>query len=194
MRKLAAWRGGLARWLGFDHNELRRTSDRIEAWLLLALIVAFVPLAVLATSNVARWVGDEGARQVRADLSLRPVTAVLLPRAPVTGSSPAGSVWSRVPARWTAGGVTHTGAVPANPGTPAGTAVQIWVNDAGQAQQPPLTADQATARAVLAAVATPPAVALWLWLAWRGLRWRLDRHRLARWDRAWSHVEPLWTR
>ena len=51
-----------------------------------------------------------------------------------------------------------------------------------------------TGRVVLAAVATPPAVALVLWLTWRGLRWRLDRHRLARWARAWSLVEPLWTR
>jgi len=193
MRTLAGWRAWLARRLGLDHNELRRTSDRIEAWFLLVLIVAFVPVAVLATSAVARSVGDAGARQLRADVPLQQVTAVLLPGAAVTGSA-TGAAWAWEPARWKADGVTHTGEVPADPGMPAGTAVPIWVNHAGQAQPRPLTATQVTARAVLAAVATPPAVALWLWLAWRLLRWRLDRHRLARWARSWSQVEPLWTR
>jgi hypothetical protein len=194
MRKLAAARLSLARRLGLDGNELRRASDRIEAWLLLALIVAFVPLAVLTTSAVAHWVHDAGARAGRAELPLRQVTAVLLPGAGATGSPTTGSSWSWEPARWTAAGVMHTGDVPADPGTPAGTPVRIWINDAGQAQPPPMTAAEMTARTVLAAVATPPAVALGLWLTWCGLRWRLDRHRLAEWTRAWSFVEPLWTR
>ncbi len=194
MRKLAARRLSLARWLGLDRNELRRASDRIEAWLLLALIVAFVPLAVLATSTAAHWVHNAGARALRAELPLRQVTAVLLPGGPATGASATGSAWSWEPARWTAAGVAHTGDVPADPGTPAGTPVKIWINDAGQAQPPPLSATQITARTVLAAVAAPPAVALGLWLTWRGLRWRLDRHRLARWARAWSLVEPMWSR
>jgi hypothetical protein len=194
MRKPAEWRAGLARRLGLDHNELRRASDRIEAWLQLVLIVAFVPLAVLAASAVASSVDNAGAHELRAGVPLRQVTAVLLPWAPATGSWPGASARSWEPARWTADGVTHTGNVPADPGAPAGTVIRIWVNPAGQAQPPPLTADQVAARAALAAVATPPAVALWLWLAWRGLRWRLDRHRLASWARAWSQVESQWTR
>lgn len=192
MRKLAASRAGLARRLGLDGNELRRASDRIEAWFLLALLVAFVPLAGVATSAAAHWVHDYGAREVRADLPLRQVTAVLLPGGP--GSTPTGSAWSWEPARWTADGVAHTGYVPADPGTPTGTKIPIWVNDTGQAQPPPVTSTQVTARVVLTAVATPPAVAIGLWLTWRVTRWRLDRHRLARWARAWSLVEPLWTR
>lgn len=77
---------------------------------------------------------------------------------------------------------------------PAGTVVPVWIDAAGQSQPPPVTATQVAVRVVLAAIATPAAVALVLWLAWRGLRWRLDRNRLARWARAWSRVEPLWTR
>jgi hypothetical protein len=194
MRKPAEWRAGLARRLGLDHNELRRTSDRLEAWLMLLLIVAFVPLAVLATSAVAHSVGNAGARELRPGVPLRQVTAVLLPGAPAAGASPTGSAWSWEPARWTADGVTHTGNVPIAPGTPPGMTIPIWVNPAGQAQLPPLTAAQVKARAALAAVVTPPVVALLLWLAWRGLRWRLDRHRLASWARAWSQVESQWTR
>jgi hypothetical protein len=194
MRKPAAWRAGLARRLGLDHNELRRMSDRIEAWVLLVLILAFVPLAVLATSAVARSVDNAGMRELRPGAPLRQVAAVLLPGNPGEGSSPTGSAWSFEPARWTVGGVSHTGDVPVAPGTPAGTSIPLWVNKAGQPQPPPLTPAQVTARASLAAVATPPAVALLLWLAWRGLRWRLDRHRLARWGRAWSQVDSQWTR
>jgi hypothetical protein len=194
MRNLAAQRAWLARRLGLDGNELRRTSDRIEAWLLLALIVAFIPLAVLTTGAVVRSVDHYGARELRSGIPLRQVTAVLLPGVPAAGASPTGSAWSWEPARWTADGLTHTGNVPVAPGTPAGMAIPIWVNPAGQAELPPLTAAQVKARAALAAVATPPVVALWLWLVWRGLRWRLDRHRLASWARAWSQVESQWTR
>jgi len=194
MRKPGIGRGGLARRLGLDGNELRRTSDRIEAWLQLALIVAFVPLALLAMSSVAHLVHEAGSRELRTGMQLRQVTAVLLPTGAAAGATPTGSAWSWEPARWTADGVTHKGYAPADPGTPAGTTVPVWINDAGQAQPPPVTATQVTARVVLAALAMPPAVALGLWLAWRGLRWRLDRNRLARWARAWSRVEPLWTR
>lgn len=184
----------LACLLALDRNELRRPTDRFESWFRLALIAAFVPLAVVAASSAAHLVHAAGARAVRAGHGNRQVTAVLVSGAPAAGSSPAGSAWARAPARWTANGVTHTGDVPADPGSRAGTTVAIWIDAAGQVQPPPLTATQVTARMVLAAVAAPPAVALALWLIWRGLRWRLDRHRLARWGRAWSVVEPLWTR
>jgi hypothetical protein len=190
MRELAERRAGLARRLGLDGNKLRRTSDRIEAWFLLALMAAFVPLAILATSAAAHWVHNYGAREVHADLLFRQVTAVLLPGG--AGASPTGSAWSWEPARWTADGVARTGYVPADPGAPAGAAIPIWIDAAGHAQPPPVTATQVTDRVVLAAVATPLAVALGLWLTWRGVRWRLDRHRLAQWARACSRVDALW--
>ena len=194
MRKPAARRAGLARRLGLDRNELRRASDRIEAWFMIVLVVAFVPLAVLATSAATRWVHDSGEQELRAELSLRQVTGVLLPRTPAVEPARPGSPWFWEPARWSDAGVTRTGPVPVPAGTPPGASVSIWINDAGQAQLPPVTATQVTARVVAAAVVTPPAVAFFLWLAWRGLRWRLDRHRLARWGRAWSVVERIWTR
>jgi hypothetical protein len=194
MRKPAARRAGLARRLGLDRNELRRASDLIEAWFVIVLVLAFVPLSVLATSAVAHWVHDSGKRELHAELSLRQVTGVLLPGAPAVGPARPPSPWSWEPVRWTAAGVTRTGPAPVPSGTPAGARVPLWINDAGQAQLPPVTATQVTARVVAVAVVTPPAVAFFLWLAWRGLRWRLDRHRLARWGRAWSLVEPIWTR
>jgi hypothetical protein len=91
-------------------------------------------------------------------------------------------------------GVLHTGAVPAVPGTKAGTSVQIWIDAAGKAQQPPLTSSQLSARVALATAAAPLAVALGMLLGWCGLRWLLDRRRLAAWGESWSLAGPSWTR
>jgi hypothetical protein len=184
-------RARLARVLAVDRNELRRASDRIEAWSRLALIIAFVPLAVLAALVAGRWVHDASARELRPGQQTREVTAVLVSAAPAGQS---GAVWYWTPARWTEDGVTHRGNVPAVAGTSAGSTVPIWIDAAGRVQQPPLTYAQVTSRMVVALVVSSLAVAIVLWLAWRLLRWRLDRRRLARWDEAWSQVGPLWTR
>lgn len=182
-------RAKLTRLLALDHNELRRRSDRIEAWFRLALITVFVPLAVLGAMAAAQWVHDAGARELRPAPHVREVTAVL-----VRGEPAGGSAWYLAPARWTADGVTQRGYVPALPGAKAGSAVAVWVDAAGRVQRPPLTTAELSARVVLALFAAPLAVATGLWLAWRVLRWQLDRRRLARWDEAWSLVGPQWTR
>jgi hypothetical protein len=181
----------LARLLALDRNELRRASDRIEAWIRLVLVIAFVPLALVAALAAARWMHDAGASEVRAGQQVREVTAVLASAVP---AEPPGTAWYMTPASWTVAGVTHQGDVPAVPGAQAGSTIPIWINASGRVQLPPLTHAQLTSRVVLALAVTPMAVAVGLWLAWVVLRWRLDRRRLARWDEAWSLVGPLWTR
>jgi len=193
MRSVQTPRARLVSGLALDRNPLRRACDRIEAWLRLALLLAFVPLAVLAVLGVVRWVHADGTREVRAQSALKPVTAVLI-RAAETPGPLFGSVSLDAVARWTDVGLRHVGAVPAPLGVPAGTAVRIWVNSAGAERQPPLTGAQVMARTVLAAVASPAAVALSLWAIWRAVKWLLDRHRSAEWARAWSLVARQWTR
>lgn len=188
------WQLAVVRRLALDRNELRRTSDRIEAWFIIVLLVAFLPLAGLATSTTVRWAHDDGMRALRAELPLRQVTAVVVSAVPANESSPGGLGWSWAPARWTAHGVRHQGYVPAVPGIRPGDTVRIWISANGQAQRPPVTASQIAAWVVLAATATPPAVAIGLWLAWLGLRCLLDWFRLAGWARGWSLVGPSWTR
>jgi len=191
MPKLNTMRACLIHRFALDRNELRRRSDRIEAWFLLALAITFVPLAAAAAVSAARWVHAEGTRQIRAGPRLTQVTAVLMRNAP---PATFGSFLLWVPARWTAGGVRETGAVPAAPGTQAGTSVEVWLDGAGKVQQPPLTPNQLSARVMVAAVMTPPLVAGGMLLAWRGLRWLLDRRRLAAWGESWSMIGPSWTR
>jgi hypothetical protein len=193
MRSVQTPRARLVSGLALDRNPLRRPSDRIEAWLRFVLLLAFVPLTVLAAFGVVRWVHADGTREVRAQAALRPVTAVLI-RAAETPDPLFGSVSIDAAARWTAVGLRHVGEVPVPMGAPAGTPVRIWVNSAGAEHQPPLTGAQVMARTVLAVVASPAAIALSLWVLWCAVRWLLDRHRSAEWARAWSLVARQWTR
>jgi len=187
-------RARLVRIFAFDRNELRRWSDRIEAWFLLGLVITFVPLAAVAAISAARWVHADGARELDGETRLTQVTAVLARDAPAVEMPTPESVLVWVEARWTAGGVRHAGDIPAVPGTRAGTSVRIWIDAAGKFEQLPLTSSELSARVVLAAVAGPVAVAVGMVLAWGVLRWLLDRHRLAAWGEFLSMVGPTWTR
>jgi hypothetical protein len=194
MRKPYTWRARLVRIFALDRNQLRRRSDRIEAWFLLGLVITFVPLAPVAAISTARWAQADGTRELAAKMRLTPVTAVLARGVPAVNTIAPVSILLMAPARWTADGVRHTGAVPAVPGTKAGTSVGIWIDVAGKVQQPPLTSSQLSARVVLAAVGAPLAIALGMLFAWSGLRWLLNRHRLAAWGQSWSMTGPSWTR
>jgi hypothetical protein len=194
MRSAESWRERLVCRLALDRNPLRRVSDRVEAWFVLMLVTAFVPLAVLATVSTADWVYASGAREVKAGSSLRQVTAVLTEAAPASAAPVPGSALIWTPARWKSDGMTRIGAVPAAPGSIAKSSVSIWVDAGGQAEPPPLTAGQLSARVTLAAMMAPFVVGLGLLLLWSGLRCLLDRRRLAAWSRAWSLVGPRWTR
>jgi hypothetical protein len=175
--------------LALDRNELRRTSDRIEAWCALVLIIAFVPLTVLSACYAASWAHARGMKEQRAE-SLRQVTAVLLRAVPAGDATAAGSAVIEAPARWTLAGSTHVGEVEAISGTPAGTPTRIWVDAQGNAEPPPPTAAQVTASTVLVVAAAPLGVGLGLWLAWYALRFLLDRRRLASWAEEWSSFGP----
>ena len=192
MRPAGARHAKLMRQLALDRNELRRTSDRIEAWCALALIVAFVPLAVLSAACAVHWVHD-AARQQRDNAS-KQVTAVLVDAAPMGNPITSGSGVVFAPARWTVAESAHRGDVPAIPGSPAGTAVRIWVDAAGSIEQAPPTPEQVTAQVVLALVAAPVGVAISLWLAWSALRCVLNWRRLVSWTKELSSFGPSWTR
>jgi hypothetical protein len=192
MRPAGTRRAQLIRRMALDRNELRRTSDRIEAWCALALIVAFVPLAVLSATCAASWVHASAAKEQREPL--RQVTATLVQSAPAGNQDVAGSAVLWTEARWSAAGTIHVGDVPVIAGTRAGTDVRIWVDAAGRVQQPPPTATEVAADVVLATVAAPLGVALGLWLVWSAVKCLLDRRRLASWTQEWSSRGPSWMR
>jgi hypothetical protein len=176
-------RARLVRRLGLEHNPLRRTSDKIEAGLLLAMIVSFVPLTVLTASGAAHWVGHASVAGQRADQP-RQVRATLLASTPARYPVIADSAW--VPARWTAYGGTHTGNVLVAGGLIRGATVVIWVDRSGREVTAPPDHDQLMNRVLTVIAGAPLAIALAMFLLFRSLRWALSRRRLAGWDEAWA--------
>ena len=185
-----------ARRLGFDHNPLRRRWDLIDGWLLPAAIAAFLLLGPLAATVAGLWAHADNMTIQRADKSWHQVSAVLLEPVPGPLFSDNGAnswlVWS--PARWVSGGRARIGDVPAPAGASAGSTVKAWLNGAGKAQAPPLTAAGARNRILIAALYALACLTALLTVAALVTRWVLDRRRIASWEAGWLSVEPQWSR
>jgi hypothetical protein len=176
----------LCRWLGLDRNPLRRTSDRIEAWVTLLVMAAFLPLAVLATCTAVRWVHqadkrDQADRQVSA-------TALAPARVPFSNYGMPETMW--VPATWVVGHRRYTAQAQVPYGTAKGAEVRIWLDPRGRPIGVPTTASQALIQVVAAGVMTPLIVAEILTLFWAALRWLMDRRHLAAWGAEWQSFDP----
>jgi hypothetical protein len=179
-----------------DRNPLRRASDRLQAAVVAAALLAFLIGGPLIAIGAGHWAGAIASRVQRAQqASWRQVPAVLLANA---GSSLSvgysGVAAAEVRARWTApDGEVRTGEVPAPAGTVKGATVRIWVDSTGQLTGPPLRPDQATGQAFLAAV-TAPLVLGFVILCLASVTLRvLDRRKMAAWDADWQTTEPRWT-
>jgi hypothetical protein len=187
------WKARLARALGLDGNPLRRASDRAEAWIRAVLLVILLTAGPMAALAAGQWT----ARTAGTGTSVQPhaVQAVLLRPAIATaghGAAVRGArVWVR--ARWeSTGGATRTGEVPAPAGTPAGTAVTVWLNASGLVTGPPHR-DGFTFAAVLAAISTLAVTAFALLVVLRLVQCFLNWRRLAAWEAAWRAIGPRWT-
>jgi hypothetical protein len=181
--------------LGFDHNQLRRRSDVIEAWILPVAVAVFLAVSPLLAVAASAWIHKENVTAAQAQRSWHPVTATLLQAVPGPQMSENGAnswlTWT--PARWTEHGRRYVGAVPAEAGSSAGSSVTVWLDNAGNVQAPPLTPGQVRDRAALAAAIVITVFAAFVTavaLIWRRL---LDRRRLASWGTAWLSVGPQWS-
>lgn len=196
-RSPGAWQRRLARWLGYDRNPLRRTTDRVEAVLRLAigvLIVVAIPVAVIAAGRSA----DHAAlRETRAQAAATySVQAVLVRQAPPIGTPDpySGVDVSWVRAHWAAPhGPARTGDVLAPAGAPKGSTVRMWVDASGDISSPPPGRGQVVGDVFIAATLAGLGVLLVL-LAAEAVGHRiLQRRRLNAWDTEWRAVAPRWT-
>jgi hypothetical protein len=186
----------LARRLGLDRNPLRRGTDRVEAWIRIALVLAFLIGAPLAFGGAERWAGSVAPTAAHAQQAgERRVTATVLQGAPSGSDSFTVVSLSWVKARWAVpGGAVRTGYVEAPAGSRAGSTVPVWLDGSGTPTEPPWPRDQARSWTFMIAVLAPILLALLL-LAVMGLFGHvLHRRRLAGWEHAWSAVGPQWTR
>jgi hypothetical protein len=175
-------------------NELRRSSDRLEAALLAgltALLAATVVLAVLLAAHLYR------SAQAAAPAGLRLTNAVIDPPGAVTTEVFPHEARARVTWRLSDGakrsGTLNTGLAPDLYGKPSGASVLVWLDSAGNPEPPPQdTADTVLAATLAAVGVTAGGVAVTA-TGYRLGRYALDRHRLAGWNSAWAVTGPRWT-
>ncbi|MDQ1040480.1 hypothetical protein QFZ75_006896 [Streptomyces sp. V3I8] len=184
---MAALRGPRALLWRWRPNPLRRRSDRVEAWTVLAVWLLALLTGTLAGLSVTRSV-EQGLARERVEW--RPVTARLTGHAPGTASG-AEQVWAEV--RWSApDGSAHLGRARVEPGSTAGTAVTVWTDPRGRLVTRPVTEAQAALRAGLIGTLAGAGAAVVPLAGGRLVRGRLERRRLDLWDTEWARVGPRW--
>jgi hypothetical protein len=186
---------GLVRLWRPDGNPLRRTTDRVEGFVIAVLIGAFLsgaPIAALAAGHAA---ATGGWRTEHSQTSWHRVTAVLLRKAPARLHPMfQGSLDPLVPARWQApDGTPRTGRIFAPEGAAAGSTVQVWTNGTGRLTTAPLLHSDVITGITLAASLAAAGVAAVLAVLGLLTRWLLDRRRLAAWHAHWELTGPQWT-
>ncbi|MGW5744723.1 Rv1733c family protein [Amycolatopsis sp. NPDC003861] len=174
-------------------NPLARAGDRVEA-LLLLLAVAGALLAIpIAAAFGSETYAAQNARAAEERTTRHPATAVTLAAASnqpySTDGAGAPAAQTSVPAAWfDARGTRHTGDVLADPGSPAGTRVAIWLDQRGELAAEPLSASTSAADGVFAAILLWTAITGALVGLYATARFVLIRFHAAAWDRAWSQA------
>jgi hypothetical protein len=193
LARRGSWR--FAKVIGVDGNPLRRGIDRFEraVWVLLA--TGFLVAAPLLVPMAGRAAASLSSGQVRHERTWREVKATLLQRAPdhFSGYGAAQAVW--VHGRWQApSGRILVGMIPAQPGTPAGAVVPIWVDRAGQLTGgQPLTGSLVSARVVAIEILAATALAIIVLLLAAFVRWLTNRRRMTYWAIEWDCFGPRWS-
>jgi hypothetical protein len=182
---------GLARLLA-GRNQLRRSYDRIEGAVLVALSTMF--LVAVAGASI---LGGHIYHSQRTDAARLHVSVATLtqPGPAVTGLVRPG----QAQARWlAAGGRERPGVLtsltaPDISGAPAGTRVRVWLNRYGRPALPPPGQALMIFNALLAAGSAVAGAAVALLISYGLCRLMLDRRRLAAWESAWAMTGPRWT-
>ncbi|MEU6379906.1 hypothetical protein [Streptomyces sp. NPDC046909] len=171
-------------------NPLRRHTDVVEAWIVLAVWVAVVVGGTLAGLVTAHAADEVFARQ-RAER--HPVQAVLLTDVPA--ATALGGTKGRLSAkvRWTASdGSVRSGKTLVDTGQKAGSKVVVWTDRQGKLTTEPPSPAAAMAEAGILGLAAALALAGVVTGTGAVARYRLGRQRLDEWGREWDLVEPRW--
>ncbi|MFJ9012129.1 hypothetical protein [Streptomyces canus] len=182
MKRTLLWR--------WRSNPLRRRSDRVEAWIVLATwIVALVGGLVGGEAAGAAMEDTLSTRRAAAHA----VSAVLTENADgspaLTGDGTGGTVQAKV--RWTApDGSTRTGLARVVPDGAANTSVTVWIDHEGDLVRTPPTAAEARLQSTLTGVLVAVGIgAMTFGCGWVA-RLRMDRERMRDWETEWARVAP----
>lgn len=188
---MAAARCARVRLWRWRRNPLRRRSDVIEAWVVLAGWLLALVGGLLTGLTAADAIGQSTDRQ-RAER--REVSAVLVEDAEDRVRTRAVGdprVWAMV--RWTApDGSTRTDEARVSALSPAGNRVTIWIDEDGRLTAEPLTAGEARFHAISGGVLAGAAVSgIALGAVWV-TRLYLSRRRLKQWAAEWERIDTRW--
>ncbi|MGW2449183.1 Rv1733c family protein [Streptomyces sp. NPDC001675] len=180
-------RGPLWRW---RRNPLRRHTDVLEAWFLLAVWALVVVGGTLVGLVTARAAGQSFDRQRTERTQVR---AVLLTDAPRTAVAGTGGDLTSARVRWTApDGTRHSDSTLVPGGLRAGSTAEIWLDAWGRPSSAPLTSGEASAESALLGVSAALALTGAAFGVRCAGRWWLDRRRIEEWDREWALLGPRW--
>ncbi|MEV5813375.1 Rv1733c family protein [Streptomyces mutabilis] len=179
-------------------NPLRRRSDVVEAWTMLAFALLLFLGAPLLGAATALW-SHGGAQAVAAEqrAERQRVRATVADRTTPDAlpSVQGGGQYSyRATVRWTTPDGTErttTARVPA--GSRHGDAVDVWLDSRGRNVPAPTDASAVLQHSVTVGACTTIGAALAVLLAHCAVRKVTLRRRLAEWDRDWALTEPQWT-
>ncbi|WJY54084.1 hypothetical protein QRN89_32385 [Streptomyces chengbuensis] len=189
-RRLPLWR--------WRRNPLRRTTDLLQGWIGLCLVLAVVataPAAMRAAGGTAHRHYERIAHeQARVRHHIPAVLVHDVPRHPEPGSAEARETLYPAQVRFTdPEGNPRTAETDVAPGLPAHSTVQIWTDADGTLADPPLAPGRIRSHsmgwAALAGIIVVASGAT----AYRLAGLTLQRRNLAAWDRAWSETGPRWT-
>ncbi|MFD8307538.1 hypothetical protein ACFV29_35210 [Streptomyces sp. NPDC059690] len=190
MRKV---RGGKVLGWRWRDNPLRRRSDVLEAWIVLAAWVLASVVAALA-GILGAQLSERAAERDRAGRA--PVSAVLVRILP--GGAPdavTGVRYDRALAtvRWRdASGTPRTGTMEVTPTARAGSRLQAWTDGHGRLLSRPVGPAEATTRAVLAGSGAALAAGLLALAGGQLVRLRVQRRATEAWGTEWERIDGRW--
>jgi len=177
------------------HNPLRRRSDVVEAWTVLAVAVVLCVGAPLVGALAAGWAHDEAQAAADAQRTERHRVRAVAVAGPGASSALVGRQHVyRVRVLWTepgAGARTATAHVPA--GTRRGDAVDLWLDARGRTVAPPPGAAAVRQHAVAVGICAAGATVGITLLARTAVHRTVVQRRLVEWERAWARTGPEWT-
>ncbi|MGY6652450.1 Rv1733c family protein [Amycolatopsis sp. TRM77291] len=179
------------------HGPLVRSVDRLEGLILVfAVLIAMAGLPFAVAAGSAVFAAGKERSAAETAVRHRGDAMLLEAGAPVAIAVRSGATADTTPvkARWTLpDGSLRVGKVPATRGTPVGARVPVWLDEAGQPVEAPLTRSAAAIRGFGAGAGLWGAVLIFSWLVYRVSRFFLDRARTDRWQREWETVSRRWS-
>jgi hypothetical protein len=171
-------------------NPLRRRSDVLEAWIVLAAWVVATVGAVVA-GVVGAQATQHAVQRDRAER--RPVTAVLVKTIPGSGRDVVTGVRYDLvlgKVRWTdERGAVRTGTTNVKPTAEPGSTVPAWTDGHGHLVSRPVALAEATTRVVLAGTGFALATGALVLVGGHLMRVRVERRATRQWGVEWDRID-----